>query len=95
MVLKYEPWGHNPGFEWDEHNGSKIWEHGIDAFEVEQCFDMENERFVSPHPKAKSWPEKYGDRYIVRGVTHGGKKLLIAVQYLGGNVIRPITAWEV
>lgn len=95
MVLKYEPWGNDLVFEWDESNESKIGSHGIEAFEVEQCFDRESERFVSPHPKGRAWPEKYGDRYIVRGVTHGGKKLLIAVQYLGENVIRPITAWEI
>ncbi len=94
MVLKFEPWGDAPGFEWDEHNEAKIWAHGIDAFEVEQCFDMENERFVIPHPKAKSEPEKYGDRYMVRGVTNGGRKLLIIVHHVGGNIVRPITAWE-
>lgn len=95
MVLKYEPWGSNPRFEWDEYNEAKIWEHGVDVFEVEQCFDMENERFVTPHPKAKSEPVKYGDRYLVRGVTNGGRRLLITVQYVGGNIVRPITAWEI
>ena len=95
MTLKFEPWGERPTFEWDEHNESKIWAHGIDVFEVEQCFDMENERFVTPHPKAKAEPERYGDRYMVRGVTNGGRKLLIVVQHVGRNIVRPITAWTV
>lgn len=95
MVLKYEPWGNHPRFEWDEHNEAKILAHGIQPFEVEQCFDMENERFVIPHPKAKSQPGKYGDRYRVRGVTHGGRKLLITVQHIEGDLLRPITAWEI
>lgn len=95
MTLKFEPWGGEPDFEWDEHNEAKVWTHAIDPFEVEQCFDPENERFVMPHPKAKSEPERYGDRYLVRGVTNGGRRLLIAVQYVGGNIIRPITAWEI
>ena len=64
-------------------------------FEVEQCFEFENERFVRPHPKAKSEPEKYGDRFRVRGVTNGGRRLLITVQHVGGNLLRPITAWEI
>ncbi len=95
MTLKYEPWGENPDFEWDEHNESKIWVHGINPFEIEQCFDAENVRVVIPHAKAKSEPEKYGDRFMVRGITNGGRKLLITVQYVGENIIRPITAWEV
>ena len=95
MVLQYEPWGDDPVFEWDEHNEAKIGAHGIEPFEVEQCFELENERVVIPHVKAKSEPEKYGDRYMVRGVTHGGRRLFITVQYAGGNIVRPITAWEV
>ena len=94
MTLKFEPWGNGPIFEWDENNVEKIWAHGIEPLEVEQCFELENARVVIPHAKAKSAPEKYGDRYMVRGVTHGGRKLLVTVQHVGGNIVRPITAWE-
>lgn len=92
MVLKFEPWGAVPVFEWDEYNEAKMWAHGVHMFEVEQCFDRENERFVIPHPKAKSQPEKYSDRYMVRGVTNGGRKLIITVRHISGDIIRPITA---
>ena len=92
MVLKFEPWGDDPVFDWDEENEAKIWEHGIRDFEVEECF--ENTHTVVPHEKSKSQPEKYGDRYEVRGVTDGGRKLLIIVQYPGANWVRPITAWD-
>ncbi|MBI3615432.1 MAG: BrnT family toxin [Candidatus Omnitrophica bacterium] len=92
MVLKFEPWGDDPVFDWDEENEPKIWEHGISVFDVEECFD--NPHTAVPHEKAKSQPEKYGDRYVVRGVTDGGRKLVIIVQYLFGNWVRPITAWD-
>ncbi|OGW86955.1 MAG: hypothetical protein A3C35_00225 [Omnitrophica bacterium RIFCSPHIGHO2_02_FULL_46_11] len=92
MVLKFEPWGDDPIFEWDEHNQEKIWIHGIRDFEAEECF--ENKHFVVPHPKAKSQPEKYRDRFIVRGITEGGRKLLVVVQHKAGTTVRVITAWE-
>ena len=92
MVLKFEPWGDDPVLEWDEYNEAKFWEHRIRDFEVEECF--ENAHFVVPHIKAKSEPEKYGDRYLIRGVTDGGRKLLVIVQHKNGNRVRPITGWE-
>ena len=91
MVLKFEPWGDDPVFDWDEHTEEKFWQHGIRDFEVMECFN--NEHFTRPHSKAKSQPEKYGDRFSVQGVTDGGRKLLIIVQYKGGNVVRPVTGW--
>ena len=85
MVLKFEPWGDDPEFDWDEDNESKFWNHGIRDFEVEECF--ENEHFAIPH-------KKYKDRYIIRGVTDGGRKLVIIIQYIGLNLVRPITGWS-
>ncbi len=92
MTLKFEPWGDDPEFDWDDYNTAKMWEHRIRDFEIEECF--ENAHFVRPHQKAKSHPEKYGDRYFVCGVTDGGRKLVIVVQYKGANIVRPITAWD-
>ena len=92
VVLKFDPWGGDPVFEWDEHNQEKFWRHGILDFEVEECF--QNPYCLRPHRKAKSDPEVYGDRYVVLGVTDGGRNLLIVVQFKGGNVVRPITGWE-
>ena len=92
MTLKYEPWGNNPDFDWDHGNLEEIWNHRIRDFEVEQCF--ENEHDAIPHMKARSQPVKYGDRYVVRGMTHGGRRLTIVVQYLGDSWVRPVTAWD-
>ena len=92
MVLKFAPWGSNPTFDWDEYNDNEIWKHRIRDFEIEQCF--ENNYTVIRHKKAMTEPEKYGDRYMVRGRTDGGRKLVIIVQYLGANFVRPITAWD-
>ncbi len=91
MVLRFAPWGNNPSFDWDEYNEGEFWAHGIRDFEIEQCF--ENDHVVAPHKKAMSEPEKYGDRYMVRGQTNGGRKLIVIVQYLGANFVRPITGW--
>ena len=92
MVLKFEPWGDDPIFDWDEYNEDKIWRHGIQDFEIEECF--ENEHRVIPHARAKSEPHQYGDRFEIVGLTDGGRRLRIFVQYKGTNVVRPITAWE-
>ena len=93
MVLKFEPWGDDPVLEWNDHNQEKIWNHRITGFEVEECF--ENQHEVVPHPKAKSEPAKYGDRFYVTGITNGGRKLLVVVQFKGGNLVRPITALKI
>jgi len=92
VTLKFKPWGDTPNVYWDEENERKFWEHGIRDFEVEQCF--ESPHTGTPHKKAKSQPEKYGDRYVVQGVTKGGRKLVIIVQYLGADWVRPITGWD-
>ncbi len=93
MTLSHLPWDKNDvTFDWDEFNQEEIWRHGVKDFEFEACF--ENEHFVIHHPKWKSDPIKYKDRYVVKGVTHGGRKLIIFVDYKGGNLLRPVTAWD-
>lgn len=92
MTLKYEPWGGEPDFDWDDRNQEEIWKHRIRDFEIEECFD--NEHITMLHRKARSESKKYGDRYIVSGVTDGGRRLIIVVQYLGASWVRPITAWD-
>ena len=92
MTLKYLPWGDDVTFDWDEYNENEIWKHGVRDFEVEECF--ENEYFVIPHPKWKSEPKKYEHRYVIKGSTHGGRKLLIIVQHIGGNFLRVVTVWD-
>lgn len=92
MTLTVIPWGENPIFEWDEYNERKIDEHYLTCFEIEECF--ENPYWVAPHHKARSQPRKYGDRYKIRGTTDGGRKLFIIIQHKGGNLTRPITAFD-
>ena len=92
MTLTVVPWGDDPIFEWDEYNEREIYEHRVDCFAVEECF--ENKYWVAPHNKAKSDSEKYGDRFRIKGVTLGGRKLFMVIQYKGGNLIRPITAYD-
>ena len=90
MTLKFAPWGEEPTFDWDDENEDHIWRHHISVFEIEECFEGEHK--IRPHKKSTSEPEKYGDRYEVSGSTAGGRKLWMVIQYLGGNLIRPITA---
>lgn len=92
MSLTVVPWEDDPIFEWDEYNEAEICEHHVTCFELEECF--ENPYRAAPHSKAKSEPEKYGDRYRIMGQTNGGRKLFIIIQYKGGNMIRPITAFD-
>ena len=75
MVLSIVPWGDNQIFEWDEYNEVEIYRHWVTCFEVEECF--ENPYGAAPHNKAKSEPQKYGDRYRIRGKTNGGRELFI------------------
>ena len=92
MVLSVVPWDDDLIFEWDEYNESEIGNHRVTCFDVEECF--ENRYRVVPHRKYKSDPAKYGDRYEIQGQTNGGRRLFIVIQYKGGNVIRPITAYD-
>ena len=92
MALTIIPWEDDLIFDWDEHNELEIWKHHVRCFEVEECF--ENPYRAAPHKKAKSEPEKYGDRYRITGKTNGGRKLFIIIQYKGCNVVRPITAFD-
>lgn len=92
MGLKNDPWGDDPVFDWDEDNLEEIWRHDVRDAEVEQCFD--NQHVSSPHKKARSEPEKYGDRYLVHGITDGGRRLFVVVQHVGSNWVRPITAFD-
>ena len=92
MTLKFAPWRGEPLFEWDDANEAEIWKHKVDVFEVLQCF--KNQYTVRPHNRARSEPEKYGDRYFVQGRTNGGRKLLIVVQHKGDNQVRVITALD-
>lgn len=92
MTLSYLPWDRECSFEWDEFNEAEVRAHGVKDYEAEACF--ENEHHVIRHPKWRSKEKKYKNRYVVRGTTEGGRKLLIYVDYKGGNLLRVVTAWD-
>ena len=89
MTLKYPPWGDFPDFEWDDFNEAELWKHQVSPKEVVQCFrnsDLE----VSPYnrkAKVRFDPERYANRYTVIGITDGGRKLKIFVDYIGDDCI--------
>ena len=85
-------WGDNPEFEWDDGNLEEIHRHHVTWVEIEECF--ENPYWSAPHNKAKSDPDIYGDRYRIRGQTHGGRKLFIIIQHLYQNLVRVVTAFD-
>ena len=86
MTLKFAPWSEDPLFELDDVNEGHIWKHKVNVFEVEECF--ENAYTIKPHKQAKSQPRRYGDRYLVEGITDGGRKLIIIVQHKGAIELR-------
>ena len=91
MTLQFEPWGEDPVFDWDEGNQDEISNHRVRDFEVEECF--RNAHIALPHAKSGS-DARYSDRYKVRGTANSGRRLVVIVQYLGADWIRPITAWD-
>jgi len=71
-------------FEWDEFNaGKNLQKHGISDLQIEQVFD--NPHMVLQH-------NRYPDRRIVLGVTHGGRYLFMSVQHRSRTCCRPIHA---
>ncbi|MBI4677919.1 MAG: BrnT family toxin [Elusimicrobia bacterium] len=86
------PWHNPPIFEWDDENEQHLARHGVMPVEVEECFDGPHQ--VIPHKKA-AIDQRYSDRFAVVGFTCLGRKLMIIVRHLGGDMIRPITSWEI
>ncbi len=91
MNRDHAPWGLHPDLDWDDGNRAHLGRRISDS-EFDQCF--ENDYYYMRHPKARSMPERYGDRYYVFGVTNAGRQLLLVMQDLGGGWARPITGWD-
>ena len=72
-------------FEWDESNEEKVLFHGVRPEEVEQCFFNRHLRKRKPGS---------GDRWYLFGRTDGGRALFVVYQHRGGNLVRPITAYD-
>ena len=75
------------GFEWNDWNERKLWEHRILPWEVEQVFL--NGPAWTRNKRAGS-----GD-YKMLGRTNGGRRLTIVVQVKSRErVLRAITGWD-
>lgn len=75
------------GFQWDEHNATKIWEkHAVTPMESEQVFF--NRPLIVADDAKHSQKEK---RYYALGHTDAGRLLFLAFTIRGG-LIRIISA---
>jgi uncharacterized DUF497 family protein len=84
------PWGDSPEVDWDDENEGHVAAHGVSAQEVEEIVFL-CEYGWWRHPKSKK-STKFANRYLIRGKTLGGKKLMIVVDRLSETKIRPVTA---
>ncbi len=73
--------------EWDEGNVYKNEiKHRVKYYEIEEAIENES-KCIIPH-------KKYKDRYVLLGITDGGRYLFIVYQEKEGGIIRPIHARE-
>ncbi len=86
------PWGSDPILEWDEDNEAHIARHGVDSWEVEEMI-LQGEYECIRHPKWRK-NRKYANRFLLRGRTLGGRPLLVVIERVGQERLRPVTAWE-
>jgi uncharacterized DUF497 family protein len=71
-------------FEWDEENEEKVLSYTVRPEEVEQCFFNRHLRKRKP---------KSIDRWYLFGRTDGGRALFVVYQKRG-EIVRPITAYD-
>lgn len=86
------PWGDEPLVEWDEVNEDHISRHGVTPWEVEDMI-TQGEFTCIRHPRWRKGG-KYAWRFLLRGRTLGGRPLLVVVDRIGVDRLRPVTAWE-
>lgn len=86
------PWGTDPLIEWDEDNEEHLSRHGVTPWEVEEMI-TQGEFECTRHPKWRKGG-KYAGRFLLRGRTLGGRPLLIVVDRIGPERLRPVTAWQ-
>lgn len=72
--------------EWDENNEEHLVFHRITPTEVEEVFEGETVR--------QNRPTDAPDRVRFLGRTAAGRYLILVVQLKEGDVIRPITGWD-
>ena len=86
------PWGSEPIVEWDEDNEAHIARHGVASWEVEEMISQ-GEYECFRHPKWRN-NRKYANRFLLHGRTLGGRPLLVVIERVGQERLRPVTAWE-
>ncbi len=86
------PWGDDPLVEWDEENEDHISIHGVAPWEVEEMIIQGDFECVR-HPRWRRGG-KYARRFLLRGHTLAGRPLLVVVDRVGPERLRPVTAWE-
>jgi uncharacterized DUF497 family protein len=86
------PWGNEPIVEWDEENEDHVSRHGVAPWEVEEMI-VQGEYECIRHPKWRRGG-RYAKRYLLRGRTLGGRPLLVVVDRIGPERLRPVTVWE-
>jgi uncharacterized DUF497 family protein len=85
------PWGSDPLIEWDEENEEHVSRHGVAPWEVEEMVTQGAFECVR-HPKWRNGG-RYARRFLLRGRTLGGRLLLVVVDRIGHERLRPVTAW--
>lgn len=70
--------------EWDEHN----LDHATRRLTVEEIEQAIWNASESRRHRAEP------DRRLIRSVTNGGKRVLVIVQLVHQNGVRPITGWQ-
>ena len=86
------PWGERPEIDWDGENVEHLARHRVRPWEVEE---MVYEGYYDwwKHPKWRRGG-KYGGRYLLRGRTLGGRRLLVVLDRKGRMRLRPLTGWD-
>ena len=90
--IRIVPGGSDPIVDWDEENEQHVSRHGVHSWEVAEMI-AQGEYECIRHPK---WRQggKFGRRFLLRGRTLGGRPLLVVVDRVGPERLRPVTAWE-
>ena len=88
--MTHIPWGDGPIIVWDDINQEHVHKHGFKDWEVDEMI-LEGEYQCRPHPKREK-EKKYEKRYLIRGKTLGGRKMLVPVDYIDQQTIRPVKA---
>jgi uncharacterized DUF497 family protein len=91
-AIRRMPWGTDSAVGWDEENEEHVSRHGVSPWEVEEMITQGDFECIR-HPKWRKGG-KYARRFLLRGRTLGGRPLLVVVERVGSERLRPVAAWE-